>query len=113
MPAPLALKAQTVDRRDGRSQAHAHAATVSAIHVQMMPIDGWGFRIAGFRGTSLSERPSSPTASMAASMTRSLGSNACFIANVKVSVRSQPPLVFDLSVLEPAGSGSLHRLVGR
>src|SRR5436190_19974394 len=31
--------------------------------------------------------------------------------NAKVSDRSQPPLTLDLSVSEPAGSGSLHRLV--
>src|ERR1043165_7069852 len=32
-------------------------------------------------------------------------------ANEKVSDGSQPPLVFDLSLSEPAGSRSLHRLV--
>jgi len=30
---------------------------------------------------------------------------------VKVSDQSQPPLTLDLSLSEPAGSGSLHRLV--
>jgi len=30
--------------------------------------------------------------------------------NTQVSDRSQPPLVFDLSPGEQAGSGSLHRL---
>jgi hypothetical protein len=30
----------------------------------------------------------------------------------EVSDRSQPPLAFDLSQAEPAGPGSLHRLVG-
>jgi len=32
--------------------------------------------------------------------------------NAKVSDRSQPPLTFGLSLSEPAGSDSLHRLVG-
>jgi hypothetical protein len=33
-------------------------------------------------------------------------------SNAKVSDRSQPSLMFDLSVSQQAGSGSLHRLVG-
>src|SRR3989442_15398499 len=33
--------------------------------------------------------------------------------NDEVSDRSQPPLTFNLSLSEPAGSGSLHLLVGR
>ena len=32
--------------------------------------------------------------------------------NAKVSERSQPPMTFDLSLSESAGSGSLHRLFG-
>jgi hypothetical protein len=32
--------------------------------------------------------------------------------NAKVSDRGEPPLMFDLSLRESAGSGSLHRLVG-
>src|SRR5713101_789668 len=35
------------------------------------------------------------------------------MSNEQVSDRSQPPLMLDLSLREPAGSGSLHRLVGR
>lgn len=33
--------------------------------------------------------------------------------NAKVSDRSQPPVTLNLSLSEPAGSGSLDRLVGR
>ena len=35
--------------------------------------------------------------------------NIWALANAKVNERSQPPLTFDLSLSEPAGSGSLHR----
>jgi hypothetical protein len=34
-----------------------------------------------------------------------------FTANDQVSDRSQPPLMVDLFLAEPAGSGSLHRQV--
>jgi hypothetical protein len=34
------------------------------------------------------------------------------LPNEKVSDRSQPPMTFDLSLTEPAGSGWLNRLVG-
>ena len=81
MPALLAAKAQLVDPRDGRSHAHTNVPTVSAMHAQMMLIEGWGFLIAWFRGTSLSERQRSPTASTAAPMMRILGNSVCFIAN--------------------------------
>jgi hypothetical protein len=81
MPAPLAVKAQLVDLRDGRSHAHTHVAAISAMHAQMIPIEGWGVLIAWFRGTSLSETESSPKASTSKSTTRNLGCNACFIAN--------------------------------
>jgi hypothetical protein len=33
--------------------------------------------------------------------------------NIKVSDRSQPPLMVDLCLSESAGSDSLHRLVGQ
>jgi hypothetical protein len=33
-------------------------------------------------------------------------------ANEKVNDQSQPPMTFDSSLGESAGSGSLHRLVG-
>jgi hypothetical protein len=33
-------------------------------------------------------------------------------SNQKVSDRNQPPPMLNLSLTEPAGSGSLHRLVG-
>jgi hypothetical protein len=42
-----------------------------------------------------------------------LNSNALLPPNDKVSHRSQPPMTYDLSLGQPAGSGWLDRLVRR
>jgi hypothetical protein len=45
-------------------------------------------------------------------MDMSLRTGFIFMPNAKVSDGSQPPMTFDLSLSESAGSRSLHRLVG-
>lgn len=54
------------------------------------------------------------SASLACLRAKTMNSAGVFMgrkakANAKISGRSQPPLVFDLSVREPAGSGPLYR----
>ena len=52
------------------------------------------------------------SAALSMAITASLALGIIFFRRTnEVSDRSQPPLTFDLSVRQPAGSGSLHRLV--
>ena len=63
-----------------------------------------------FRSSSMANLPAG-TRTKANQLTKMTIGRLTLIAlpNAKVSDRSQPPLMSDLSLSEPAGSGSLHR----
>src|SRR5690242_20236326 len=73
------------------------------------------------RGTSRDAKKNKPTASHVRIRTDKtprlllgfsiVSANVLMEHNAQVSDRSQPPLMFDLSLVEPAGYGSLHRRV--